>query len=499
MPKFSFIKNRRAADIITIVLAMMLLLCIAGFFLFRMYESQSTGLKGFTTLTKQDPLFYSPFPDAHSYQNELETLQNAEEELLAISIKNIEDTGIRSEVYLPIFATFTLFPYDFLYILPDISLATEQFFDNPTEERANELISLYELALQGYDTAIDSHIIALEELFKHFTPEELGYYFFVDSGTSVELVYEDFKIIEKNADALRQEITLRKECLKGNIGCTGLIKKGHLHTVTAETLSPDVDTINQTRAEIVRNNMSYQDSIEQVTGPYAIFSECWFTGSDTPYDTMYLYTYEDSEDIFKVMPKLADETYYAYVALDPVRQIDKYLREKGVDYVSQLEATMYQCPDLSYYPVILTADYITQLAKQTKKTPTALLSEGQNQRLLENMFGLLAPAYDVVANNLNLLRDTQRLTTDNIISPQHLLSTRSAYSLVFMPYARSVWRTEEKPIYFLPRDNNLIERLRMDHIRLSELVNMGYTNETIAPLHFTQVDYVTELLEREEN
>jgi hypothetical protein len=466
---------------------------MGGSALFGIYRANySSGLAGFTVLTREDPLFYSGVFESGDFMQGLADLKASEEALMAVAIKNIEAGSDREDIYAPLLKNMELFPFDFLELLPQIQGQTDAFLKDSSEENADKLIALYDEAAQAYSASIDGKARALAQLKAHFSQDQLPVYFFTDSATDVDVAYEDFLVIQKNAEELKHEITQRKECLLGNINCKNLAKSADTSGILS-ALDAHFDGSGE-RDDFIRSTFPYPEQLEEAGGPYKISSQCWQSPDGTHW--IYLLRYEKAPDLFRIVPKLATQNYYSKVPQNPSDPLNKELRRRGIDYYSQLEASSYECTDLTFYPELLTLDFLKGRIAQGSTARAALASDPAYTSLMANQFGLLGPVFSTIAVNLDLLTASQQANGSSVISPQFLLTTRSAYSMMYFPFARSVWRIDKHLSYFLAQGSDLRAGAGAQAVTLDRLLALGYSFADIKKFHINQRDIINSLIKR---
>lgn len=449
----------------------------------------AAGLDQFVRLTKEDPLFYSPFLDGETFQSAIESLKVSER---ALKKTALEKLSTRSEPYaasyMELIRSHPLFPIDFLRQLPSLARATEEFTARPTARKARLLLARYEKVQEMYEANAFSMVQAFDAIDARVPDDYPLYYFFTESAISLSVAKHDFNLIYKNSLALGEEIESRRTCLSGQGSCT-------------ERPSPELDssvisriepvTLTGPNAEFVRDTLPFKDTDRTITGPYSVTSGCW-GGLGTGQLMYSIYSTRNGKT--SVLPKLGDQNYYRMVSPGATDAIGKAIIGKGISFYNQPEGTTYECSDLTFYPEILTLDFMNTYIESNRATTETIASSPEIAKLWQNKFGLLAPALQSLADYTNLLETSQRAGDDYVLSPQFLFMTRSAYSLTYLPFAHSIWRIDEQPRYMITRQE--YERLGAPQPfkTLTELQKSGFSEAAIRASHINQRELIDSLV-----
>lgn len=440
----------------------------------------ANGLDGFIELTKNDPLFYSPFFDATAFASAVENLEKSEQVLKKTALGNLATiSAAYGPEYAQLIRNHPLFPTDFLKLLPSVSQATEEFLENPTARNARKLLARYDDASQAYEKNALSMKQAFDVIDARVPDDYPLMYFFTDSATSLDIAKYDFDLIYKNSLTLKQDIEERRLCLSGEAPCPVVAQKTIDTQVIAQTQPVTKPTKN---TDFIFKNLPLANADRTIAGPYTISSSCW-DSSDGNHDLYAIYSKKNG--VTSVLPKLADQNYYRMVPKNAMDKIGKAVIDKGLSFYNQPEATTYECTDLTFYPELLTLDYLNSNKD---------LSPSQQTHLWNNQFGLLAPALQSLADFTNLLETSQRASHDFVLSPQFLFITRSAYSLTYLPFADSVWRIEENPKYLITRENYDRMNAPKAFQTLTQLKQAGFSDDAIMKAHINQRDLIESLL-----
>lgn len=446
----------------------------------------ASGLNDFAALTREDPLFYSPFFDTNAFSVAVDSLEKSEESLKESALRNI---SLSKENYVDSYTKLIketpLFPTDFLSLLPEISKETESFKAQPAPRKARHLLSLYEKAQNAYEKDAKAMTEAYADIDKHIPDDKPVYYFFTQSATSVQTAQEDFDLIYKNSMALKEEISRRHDCLYGKGSCETPSEgiKGAAEPEKIAALAKPVEATGN-NMDLIRETLPFASSTREVSGPYSISSPCWGASSAQP---MYAVYSKNENGQKMILPKLAQESYYRLVSPKATDAISKKLQEMNLQFYGQAEGTTYECSDLSFYPEILALDFIR------KQSEAASTTGDEYSQLWQNKFGLLAPALQSLAAFTDILEASQRISDDFVLSPQFLFTTRSAYSITYLPFAQSAWRLDEKPKLLLSQEEYIKLGAPKQFKTLTELKNEGVPEETLKKSQINQKDFINSL------
>jgi len=485
--------------ILSVGVAIIAVATVGGYFLLgeQVSTTSTPNLEAFVELTKEDPLFYSPFFDTQSFMGGIAALRERETELLAHASENVATSSRYHDLYAPLLADMELFPTAFLEKLPKIHEETNQFLDAPTTQGARELLEHYAKAAESYRAAAEAQRVVLGAVLDSVSREDLVLYLFPGNATHVDIAYEDLVTIEKNAAALVAEVEARRACLSGSGPCDITRPRSGALAEYQKKLTREFDG-SQYDAQLlafVRESLPWAHyTLDEVAGPYSIQSACHSRTATTSW--MYLAHYTGSEGQPMVVPKLATENYYNPVPEDAEDVFFGGLRERGLPYYSRIVGFTYECSDLTFYPELLTLDHMAGRREVLEGERGARVNDSQLTSLAENQFGLLAPYFYTLADNLELLIDSQKASGYYTATPHFLIATRSGYSVTYMPYARSVWRIDDELSYFIPDEPGLAEYRAERAPRLTDLRDEGYTYEEIRDFHVDQNAYIKTLMEK---
>jgi hypothetical protein len=448
----------------------------------------------FYNLTLKDPLFYSPFLDSGKFNEAIVRLNESESQLKDVYIRNFRRTlsseSEKAGYFIPILAENTLFPYEFLKDLVLVNQKTKEFLKNPSTGLGKEL-------LISYDNAADSYIQDASSKIKILEKDKTDcYLMFVDSVSSCEVAKKDMLTIRENGYKLKEEIGKRKNCLLGKGSCP-ILPLGEtdsflalLKSINNTKFDLKADKVNFIR-ETLYSSLSNQS---RLSGPYEIKSSCWKNSDSEQW--MYLITTIDRDNQISLIPKLANQNYYWRVASGPqASYIDKALLGKGLKYYIQPETTTYECLDLTFYPELLTLDFLEKQIESGAISKENLEKNSDYKLLMENQFGLITPVINTISDHLKIFKSY--LIINNAISePSFLFPVRTAYSIFSFPYAKSIWRIDKKLQYFVSeKEEPLIKKSKNIEIAtLDDLEKLGYSNTEIKKYGINMADFLDNIL-----
>jgi len=460
---------------LSLILLTIIALAFSFWFKFNEERKARFGLDGFYELTQKDPLFYSPFLDTEGFEAAIKKLKEEEAELKKVLITNMEAEEYKEE-YVPILNEHNLVPYQLLNNLILINQKTEDFLKIPSKELANELLSLYDLAADSYLAAASSQIKILEKITEG---KESPYFFFmVNSISSSQVIEDDYRLIKENGYQLKKEITKRRSCLLEKEDCQALIKIKDNSSFLALLENEEFDLEGE-NVDFIRNGLSTFSIIEEIRGPYKIKSRCWQKNENSEH-WLYLIYYKEKGEI-AVYPKLASQNYYRPIPPETKAKIYQALSKRGIKFITQIETASYECMDLTYYPQILTLDFLKRQVEKGLISEKELEENLDYKLLIENQFGLLTPVINSLVRDFKVTRLIQAAHETTIV-PEYLLTTRTNYSLFYFPFSKSIWRINQKLEYFVPPEE-MPENTTFPFITLNELRKMGYNETEIKKFH----------------
>ena len=470
----------------------MAVLVIGGVVLAWYYSPSVSDLESFVKLTEQDPLFYSPFMDYDQFITSINSLSEAETQLKETIIDSIKDDNANyTNTFVALYENHQLFPTEYLEQLAATTRLTDIFLAEPTPKKAKELIDNYEKTAAAYVEAAKSGVEVFKTIDSYMRSDRPLVYFFVGSATTKDIVQHDYQLIAKNATALQEEVERRRNCLFGKDPCKPIDNSSNTDDLLS-TLNEEIPPENS-RTAFVKDTLPGAGREPQVRGPYKAKSSCWYDATEEPW--FYLVYSKEPGYSTLVMPKLSSQNYYRTVSASTTDPIGQAALDMNLSFYSQLETTTYECTDLTFYPDLLTIDFMADQINTENLTLEDISSNIKYSRLLENRFSFMAPAFEALASYTRLLEASQRAESSLVISPQFLFSTRSAYSLTFMPFAKSIWRIDDQPKYLVSDEQYGLLGAGTGYASYDELKEQGNSDEDIKRSHLNQAEVVNSLIE----
>jgi hypothetical protein len=480
-----------------ILLILIFLMIFAFIFLSWLDINRKTrlGLEGFYELTLKDPLFYSSLFDSEEFGKAILRLEESENQLKEVAIENSKaSVGNEGDSYSNILKESNVFPHQFLESLIPLNQKTNDFLKNPSVKLAEDLLDLYDVAADFYLEDISSLIRVLGEKEVErevYTASDTSRLIAsVDSFSSFDVVKNDFLTIKENGHKLKEEIAKRRSCLSGKEDCRALLKVKD-NTSFIASLCKEFDQQGE-RVDFVKDMFLnfVPNEISEAKGPYEIKSSCW-QGPDSTHWLYLIYTEQDGR--ISALPKLATQNYYrkvsAFVRAAGTKEQEAFL-EQGLEFIFMTDTPTYQCMDVSFYPQLLAMDFIKEQIESGQVAQEELEGKLDYKLLIENQFGLLAPAINAASSHLDIMRKHAEINK-SIPSLAYVFTVRTVYSIFYFPFAESIWRIDKELQYFLPEEKKPAQR-GPTFFTLDELEELGYTREQIKEFH---IDYIHEFLD----
>jgi len=467
-----------------IISLFIIILAFTGFYILGTWHKDTTNynLVGFYNLTKNDPLFYSSFFDKEGFQKSINLLKENENKLkktLTGTLKNSSDENKNEDI--KIVEDNELYPYEFLKSLVLIDETTNEFYKNPSVLLGKKLLNLYDKSADSYAKSISEKISVLEKTEKYRDPNQ--YFFLIDSMTSLETIKNDFLTIKNNGYKLKEEIKKREDCLFNKSDCSEIINK-NWNNIFIDLLKDKTPAPSGEKVDFIKNVIpNTSENKREILGPYKIDSPCW----QTPNYKQWIYlsfTTKDNGEI-SIFPKLATQNYYEKISDNNTKE-----REKDFEYLYRADGTTYKCTDLTFYPELLVLNFFKERDIET----TNIEKNSDYKLLMENQFGIMTPAINAIANHVLNMEDLMKID-NSWVTPEFLFSIRSAYSITYFPFAKSVWRVNEGLQYLLPKE----KWPKMSHQQfytIDDLEKMDYSLEKIKTFHpINQNQFIDLLME----
>lgn len=461
------------------------------FFLTLVYVLVPIQTKWLLELTRVDPLFYSPEVSVEELTASIEKLKEAElnvtngltKRLNEKTVQGADDTRPLEQI-----AQNGFLPIKYLAELVNTLSVTENFFEEPTALHGLQMLRASRTAARAYTAEIDSLTHLLETLPK----EEYSYKKFIQFGsyTDIETLSYDLALIRNNAVALLNETNGRLRCFT-LLYCKGLLPKPEYKANTRDYTRPSISDFDILSEKNIANVVSSENA--QRTGPYIIESACFIDA----YVPFYIF----KSDGIGFMPKQANENYYhdIRVMLDrnPDNAYARALMDTGISFDDQPESTEYRCTDLTYWATLSTIDYLHTVQERSDVTTThavatLLDSFYKNPQLEDNQKNILIIENKMIDMPGMLTYISNSLESYAIhskyydkVEPFYLIGMRSAYSLTYNTFSKSVWRINRRPRLTLGKIEH-ISNVYTTYHSLREI----YSDDEIKEFNLNIADYL---------
>jgi len=438
-------------------------------------ETRNKNLQKFYEITRLDPLFYDPTLELETFADALKNLSSAESNFRATQRRFLK---IKNRGVFP--AAWKLFPIDFLESLSEVSEVTASFLKNPEYVEAYHLLNIYRNAVNAYDRAATMHLEVIDNLLKQNPLIISKQVRFFGSATSLKIIQDDLLLIRENAEALEKEIELREKCLYWG--------KCNLDNSKRNTRTPNLQPVSSAAKTDVLLPLKIisPSNYDDVLGPYLVETGClgWNreNGIIKPKSQVfYLFVeYKKNGSPSNIIPKLATENYYMdlnYWA--NTWQIADIFLEAGKSFYNQNATNNYRCSDLTYLP------------KLYRIAGSDIEKDGKTS--VGELWGLPF-IINEVTNSLGFLIREQQI--EHIpTSALYLMTTRTVYSIFFMPFSDSIWRLKVTPQYLIEKK---IPPLR-GFVTYSELKTQNYSDDKIKSSDIFQRRILNEFIENKKN
>ncbi|OGL63213.1 hypothetical protein A3E97_03585 [Candidatus Uhrbacteria bacterium RIFCSPHIGHO2_12_FULL_47_12] len=415
-----------------------------------------SNLKSFRELTAADPLFYDPATDVKFLRESVREMQHADDLILYV------DSLYRSSgppKYRDVFPEgWRLWPDEFLAVLPAIHETTNDFLAAPSPEKASALLDLYIQATKHYKTAIMLHFEAMEKIFATDPAKKYITIAFFGSGTTPEIVRNDFLLIQKNAYALEEEVELRKKCLyRGQCSLPVAPRQQEAAAVQIpfQPLPSEILGIDPAGTDVI--------------GPYWERTRCFGASEDKLPLSLPFYLKIDRSAATRharIVPVLANTKYYIdYTQFKNKAGAPALNLAAGIQIKPHGATYDYTCTDLTYLPRLI-KKYLATLNVADELRPTG---------------GILATLPYLIQGTVKV---KDRLIYDPLITkqawhPLNFIITRSGYSIYFGTFTSRVWRLNEQPQFLLSQK----VKFRHGFVTYDDLLERGWSRQEIINLN----------------
>lgn len=458
---------------------------------------------------KEDPLFTSPDFDIVRYSEALDLLISGETKLKEVLGKEKP-----------------FFPDSFLKIFPDVTSKQNFFLDNPSDKNADDLIAAYKNSARSYENEARKFVNYLKDNQDKILDTN---YVFVNVFFTKKTFFSDIEKIVTNAESLNKEIKNRENCLKNGENCMRFIsslkepelknaEKLKFQALPFEIIFPTIPSQEKQnlRGPFIVNSPCWglDNNLNPVDQAFYIL----------PVKTTSLKN-RQGDLTNQVRINLATTKYYRAVGN---QAIDEDTKKYGLTQrVPQDETNYYMCPDLEYQSKLLVVnEFLDKFNNQylftnidTAQIPDKFLlffqkaeefeksylnSKIPNEKDLETLSSAYLFAYKILPDNdknkkvkndllerylivdrrlsgFDLILNNSTLFFNFVItlgkkdtslfkSAKNLYSyfypIRSMWSLLYFPFSRSFWRTDEKPDY--------LEKIKFGETETKKKVYISY-------------------------
>lgn len=470
-----------STTILVIGIVLALGIGMAGIFVYRI---KTEAIRTIWQLEQEDPLFYFPGILTRDLREIGRTLESLNKSFAVEPRLRLENAD--------------LYPHRFWAAVADVAEAREEFYLNPTRYAARRLIAAEDAAMQRYA----EHIDTFNKLWKKSITESAPvispnhiFSFLTGTKTDIATFNETIKMIKENGQILDKEIRRRHQCLRFGL-CPKFFKKIYENNIpdrnAADKIPPPVllpdSYLSATRKLLPATELSPKY--------FEVETKCFGKTPELNWFLLWQRKYPDGT--MALFPKLATNSFYRKLNPKHFLPQDAASVRAGFAYAWQPETNLYLCPDLEYYPklvslnAILERIAIEQLAaklpasvslairqKVAMEEKTIIRSQFLEEYMIDNYIGVLQSLLPSLADHSNLRRsvttliqswDTKSLRTPDIfeslavnarryltmvkiaavpITPITTTLTHSYISLGYAVWNPSVWRLAEKPNFVL--------------------------------------------------
>lgn len=436
-------------------------------------------LASFYQWNKEDPLFFATTLDTGKFDKSVTALDIQQRKFL------------KKQKY-----ENQLYPIEFLLAFSEASKQYQKFSGNISEKNAAILVEKISKAQASYGNDISALKAKMD-----FLASGLGNAKFVGLGsgsyTSAKIIIADLEKMLENEKVASNELEKRKKCLRESASfCERLALKAKRPKSAAgkKLIAPTI---------LSKEKLNFIEG-QKYSGPFEVNSKCWdgegkkyiYKGVNCPSGRGYCM--EDSV--------LATDAFFV-TKLKKELPLDNYFLERGAKATPQSATTAYACNDLEYKPALVTLGnfhskykndrLFAEVEKQKNKNVlsdedewTGIIKEGilmennffdarypseENLEKLGNFY-LFAFAYSTIngmeseflgaflerslmvrekvsdvhlsINNVlvffSIYGQRRDIIGDDEGGEEYVYPIRSHYSLMFLNFASSVWRSAEK-------------------------------------------------------
>lgn len=402
-------------------------------------------LAKFYLWTKEDPLFTSPSFNSEAFSGVVDSLKM--EESAYLKLLKVNDK---------------IFPIPFLKDVIEVNNIYKDFLENPTRNKAEELIKAYYKIEADY--AKDQTLL-LKTLERNNTLHPNTFYISLNSSTSLNVIYNDVKRLGQNAEELKKEIGERQECLEKGNNCKRPALFFSNPTLVEDTSSfsqKDFLPMDMLRLSFLSKNVS-------TFGPYIVSTPCFGSTSQSKNPSYPFYIFEDREERnFLVsgekfetqIPKLAITNYYRKVHKESGAN-DSFLAKRNLDFVLHMESNIYVCNNSSFKNTLATLDKFYREYKNDPlyagvlklndldSEPKKIITEGDI--LEKKLFNSQFPSETAAGNLVNYYAYTYKSIITWVNDPKYkekawkkeLFNNRDKFLNRYLEYSRQLGNYDE--------------------------------------------------------
>lgn len=389
---------------------------------------------------------------------------------------------------------YSFYPYRFWGAVAAVAESREAFYREPTRLRGVLLYSAEYRALGAYKKDLAS----LSRLWRRsigvaddLASRRATFPFLPGVTTDIPTADAALALFQKNAEALGQDLKLRRNCLF--VGSCAFEKQAYvlasIEPASKRAYPPNPKLLPPS---IIAKTLAVLNAEPTDGRLYSADTACF--GKDAA--LFFLWARNISgQNVF--LPKLATDSFFRLVEEKGNLPQDYFVRQEKLPYSWQPETNWYMCPDLTYYPQLaamralvrmnadmpladkaaeaaggkvneelqesekdlkhaapitpeLISNYIRNLSAAGNDLPEESPLKSEIKRRLglwKTKSGDLPEIMQKLESEMSSYRDIIRMSKKptRIIFP---LISRSHVSLLYAPWNPTVWRIEEKPQFF---------------------------------------------------
>jgi len=418
-------------------------------------------------LTSADPLLYSPHVNTTALREEVGNLVQAHRLVTEEAGKDLARRGFDDDPSASVGIKHGFLPVQYLKMLPSAIEGTQAFIDTPSFPHALRMVVADWRTAHAYRA--DAYAFYLNMQRSVQEKKNPARFLYLASETTTDVALRDARKIAENSDRLLSDARSRASCL-----FFGTCREGVAHVLSGiSDTEPEAEYLKTFELP------EYLEGIPR-SGPYLVQSGC-FPDRVTP---LFLY----GSDAFPFYAKSAIENYYLDVEAH-IKQLegnDPYgllLLSRGIAYEDQPEGASYRCGNLSYWGSLSVLRYLEgefegeEVVSESDivRLYQALPKEDVTHRLaIENQLMDLPEMLKEISKHLLF---QAYLAREGYAPPNGLyfLASRSAYSLTYGTFSRSIWRLSTSP-EFHSKENTIPDLSYAQYSTLKET----YSDEEIA-------------------